>query len=234
MRLRSVIFLQALALGGCAHEAREEGRAPAPPRIVFDATQHDFGRVEQGTRVHHVFRFANQGEQDLSINDLRSGCGCAAAVPGKKVVPPGSEGAIEVDLDTEQAFGPQRRTVTVYANDPEALFTMLVLTGEVALDVAADPAQLYVGQLHAGERFWREVTVLVGDGVEVLAVESGGPRLGVVSNALDDGRHGRRIQVSVASDAAPGPLEETVLVRTSSGRRPVLRIPVVGRVEERR
>jgi hypothetical protein len=153
-------------------------------------------------------------------------------VPGKKVLPPGSEGTIEVAIDTEQAFGPQRRTVTVYANDPEALFTTLVLTGEVVLDVAADPAQLYVGHVRPGEKFWREIALLVGEGVEVLAVEGGGPRIGVVSAPLVDGRRGRRVQVSVATDAAPGPIDETLVVRTSSPRRPVLRIPVVGRVGE--
>jgi hypothetical protein len=227
---RSAVILPLLLLAACA---REERRPPAPPRIVFSATQHDFGRVEQGTRVRHKFRFVNQGEQDLSIDELRSACDCAATSEGSRVVPPGSEGTIEVEFNTEDVFGPQRRTVTVYANDPESMFTVLTLTGEVVLDVAADPPRLYFGRLHPGATFWREIAVLVAESVEVLSVETDGARISASSEPLADGRHGRRIRIAVASDAAAGPLEETVVVRTNSARRPVLRIPVVGMVEER-
>ena len=122
---RSAVILFILLLAACA---REERRPPAPPRIVFSATQHDFGPVEQGTRVRHTFRFVNQGEQDLSIDELRSACDCVATTEGLRVLPPGSEGTIDVEFNTEDVFGSQRRTVTVYANDPENMGTILTLT----------------------------------------------------------------------------------------------------------
>jgi hypothetical protein len=225
---RSAIILAILLLAACA---REERRPPAPPKIAFAATRHDFGRVEQGTRVRHSFHFVNQGEQDLSIDELRSACDCAATADGSRLVPPGGEGTIDVEFNTEDVFGAQRRTVTVYANDPENIFTVLTVSGEVILDVAADPPRLYVGRLHPGETFWREISVLVAESVDVLSVETEGTRISAKSEPLADGRRGRRIRIAVASGVAAGPLDETVLVRTSSARRPVVRIPVVGVVE---
>jgi hypothetical protein len=225
---RAAVILPILLFAACAHEER---RPPAPPKILFSAMQHDFGLVEQGTRVRHAFRFVNQGEQDLSIDELRSACDCAATTEASRVLPPGSEGTIDVEFDTEDVFGPQRRTVTVYANDPESMVTVLTLTGEVVLDVAADPPRLYVGRLLPGATFWREIAVVVAESVDALSVETEGPRISASSEPLTDGRRGRRIRISVASNAAAGPIEETVVVRTSSARRPVLRIPVVGVVE---
>jgi hypothetical protein len=227
---RSAVILPILLLSACA---REERRAPTPPRIVFSATEHDFGPVEQGTRVRHTFRFVNQGEQDLSIGELRSACDCDAKSEGSRVVPPGSDGTINVEFNTEEVFGSQRRTVTVYANDPESMVTILTLTGDVILDVAADPPRLYVGRLLPGASFWREIAALVAASVEILSVETEGDRVSASSGPLADGRRGRRIQIAVASDAAAGPFQEAVVVRTSSARRPVVRIPVVGVVEDR-
>jgi hypothetical protein len=230
---RAAVILSVLLLAACTREAREERRPPALPRIVFSAPEYDFGVVEQGTRVRHTFRFVNQGEQDLSIDDLRSACDCAATIEGPRVLPPGSDGTIDVEFNTEEVFGPQRRTITLYANDPQRMFTILTLAGEVALDVAADPPRLYLGHLHPGEAFWREFAVLVAESVEIVSVETDGPRIGASSASLADGRRGCRIRISVASDATAGPFEETVVVRTSSTRRPVLRVPVVGMVDER-
>src|SRR5215208_3163663 len=34
------------------------------PRIVFQEALHDFGTVEQGDQVNHLFKFTNQGTRD--------------------------------------------------------------------------------------------------------------------------------------------------------------------------
>jgi len=227
---RSTILLFLLFFA-CGREDREQIPLQ-PPRIVFNRTEHDFGRVEQGTRVRHVYGFANQGGQDLSVYRLRTGCGCSARWSGNGIVPPGGYGTIEVELDTGDDFGLQRRTVTVYSNDPENLATSLLLVGEISFAVAADPAQLYLGQLHPGEKLWREVTVVTAQDVEIVNVRTSGSRIGVVSDRLTDERSGSRLRVSIASDASPGPINESIFIDTNSARKPVLTIPVVGTVED--
>jgi len=230
MRLLPFILPQVLLLTACAPEVREAGPPPSAPRVVFSQTEHDFGAVEQGTTVRHMFRFVNAGGQDLSVDEIRTACDCVAARSGVGVMPPGKEGTITVEFDTEHVFAAQRRTITVYTNDPEHPVSMLSLVGKVALDVAANPPQLYVGRLHPGATFWRVVAVHRSPSVEVLSVESEGSRIVVHAERLAKGRLG--VRVSVASSAAPGPLDETIVIRTTSLRRPLLRIPVVGTVED--
>lgn len=227
MAAAAVVLMLLLA---CSRQEKLGITPPRPAKIVFPVKQHDFGRVEQGTRVHHAFHFTNEGEQDLGINDLRTARDCLARVVGRHIVPPGGSAAIEVDFDTEKVFGQQRRTVTVYSNDPDNIFTLLVLTGDVALDVGADPPQLWVGALPAGTTFWREIYVLTDGSTEVLSVSTDGNQLVARSEPLADGRKGYRIDVTIAGDAVPGLLNDAVLVRTTSSRRPLLRIPVTGKV----
>ena len=54
-----------------------------PPRIAFTETVFDFGKVEQGDQVNHLFRFTNQGGRDLRIESVKTSCGCTAAVSTK-------------------------------------------------------------------------------------------------------------------------------------------------------
>jgi Protein of unknown function (DUF1573) len=43
------------------------------PRIVFDQKEFDFGKVEAGEDVDHVFAFRNAGEGTLRIDKVSSG-----------------------------------------------------------------------------------------------------------------------------------------------------------------
>ncbi len=42
------------------------------PVIVFESTEFDFGAVDQGEKVEHVFKFRNTGNADLHIEKVRS------------------------------------------------------------------------------------------------------------------------------------------------------------------
>jgi len=55
-RLHPAAAALALALAAAPGRAAE-----APPRIVFTETSHDFGEVEEGAQLTHVFRFRNEG-----------------------------------------------------------------------------------------------------------------------------------------------------------------------------
>jgi len=43
------------------------------PRIVFDQKEFDFGKVEAGENVEHVFAFRNNGDGTLRIDKVSSG-----------------------------------------------------------------------------------------------------------------------------------------------------------------
>ena len=68
--------VQAVPGGPAAHEGLDAGlveESAGQPAIVFAHTEFDFGEVEQGEDVEHVFTFRNTGNSDLIIERVRSG-----------------------------------------------------------------------------------------------------------------------------------------------------------------
>lgn len=43
----------------------------AQPRLVFDHTENDFGRVYQNEKFDHIFPFTNTGDQPLIIQKVK-------------------------------------------------------------------------------------------------------------------------------------------------------------------
>ena len=222
-----------LLLCGCAGGGPGSGVAPPePPRLAFDNTEYDFGRVAQGAVVAHDFALTNGGGLPLAIVDLRSGCDCKASTDAPAELPPGGTAAVRVECDTDAAHGPQRRTVTVYSNDPGRRSLVLALTGEVELDLAADPPRAWVGAVPRGGAVASGVALLAGAGTRVEGMETDGPYFSVVPTDLGAGREGRSFDLRIAADAPLGPFAQEVRVRSSSERHPLLRVAVSGRVEE--
>lgn len=87
--------------------------------IHFPETQHDFGSVKEGDKVDYVFSFENSGTSNLEISDVKTSCGCTAALVSKKTLAPGEKGTLKVELDTSNREGKMSRTITVSSNDPK-------------------------------------------------------------------------------------------------------------------
>lgn len=85
--------------------------------ILFPENQFDFGKVSEGRIVGHTFKFSNDGNAVLNIKDIKTSCGCTAAVVSEKTIKPGESGSIKVELDTKSRSGKMSRTVTVVSND---------------------------------------------------------------------------------------------------------------------
>lgn len=87
-----------------------------PGAFSFDTTVYDFGEIIQGQKVRHIFRFKNVGKGDLVISDAKTSCGCTVSEYPRKPVPPGGEGEVTVEFDSENKQGQVSKTVTLYAN----------------------------------------------------------------------------------------------------------------------
>src|SRR5215468_4062852 len=105
------------------------------PRVVANEPVHDFGTVEQGTPVEHVFRLRNAGSAALQVDHVKSTCACTVGVATGEPVEPGGEAWVTVRVDTTRLAGRTTKTVTVYTNDPAASATALTVTGSVLTDL---------------------------------------------------------------------------------------------------
>ena len=213
-------------LGACEEVA---DAPPQPPKLAFAETAYDFGRVAQGVPVEHRFAFVNDGGTDLSIVSLRAACDCEATLEGGREVPAHATGAVQGRFDTNAVYGPQRRTITVYSNDPTQRSVALTVSGEVLLDVAADPPQAYLGAVPPGVPLVREIALRTGsDAVRIGTPQSDAPQLALRIATAPDGNAAAIVAIGTAPSAPPGPFSAVVRVPTTSAQHPVLRIAVSG------
>jgi hypothetical protein len=51
---------------------KEKPDVSVKPKILFEQTEYDFGKVDQGEKIEHLFRFKNTGNASLVIHKVRS------------------------------------------------------------------------------------------------------------------------------------------------------------------
>ncbi|MCE1189713.1 MAG: DUF1573 domain-containing protein [Ignavibacteria bacterium] len=101
------------------------------PKIEFKELQFDFGAVPEGTICTHVFEFKNIGTEILEIKDIKTSCGCTAAVVSEALLSPGETGTLKVDLNTAGRFGRVQRDVTITTNEKDTPLKSIKIFSEI-------------------------------------------------------------------------------------------------------
>jgi hypothetical protein len=118
-------FVIAVGVSSCAPKSNEVttdmvniSNTPTSkdPVIKFEEEVHDFGKISQGERVSHSFKFKNVGGSDLIISEAHGSCGCTVPKFPKKAIAPGQEEVIDVEFASEGKKGMQEKTVTLTTN----------------------------------------------------------------------------------------------------------------------
>lgn len=94
-------------------EVKPEGPLPV---MVFTETEYDFGTIKEGDKVSHIYKVKNTGEVPLIIQDAKPSCGCTAPDWTKTPIPPGGEGFVKAEFDSNGKPNAQNKTITVTAN----------------------------------------------------------------------------------------------------------------------
>jgi hypothetical protein len=162
MRIFSLVFATVLVAGvGCkggdkgeqakgdSGGANESLQAPA---IFCDEPIYDFGEVQEGEQVNHVFVIKNIGNDVLKIASARGSCGCTATMVSKNEIPPGGEGQVQVRLSTLGRVGLLEKTVTVASNDPKQPSLILKMKGKVERYLSFDPEFLNLQKVLKGKK----------------------------------------------------------------------------------
>lgn len=127
-------LLSALAFAAPLVSAAEDQK-PAPSiRVEPDA--FDFGKTRPDKTLRKEFVLRNFGDAELVVEDIKTTCGCTAAITAAKRVPPGGSTRLLVSLDTHGYKGKLEREVLVRSNDPKTP----LLTVKVSATVEAAPA----------------------------------------------------------------------------------------------
>ncbi len=98
----------------------------------------DFGTIKMGEKTKVTFRCKNTGEKPLYLSDVRPSCGCTLADYTKEAIPPGKEGEVTAEFDSNKSHpGTVRKTVYVHTNSTNSTPPYLVFTGNIAGDSTA-------------------------------------------------------------------------------------------------
>lgn len=102
--------------------------------ITFTETEFDFGTVNEGEKISHVFTFKNTGDVPLILSSAKGSCGCTVPRWPKEPILPGETASIEVSFNSKNKKGKRNQKVTLTANTNPAQ-SFLYLKGEVLYDV---------------------------------------------------------------------------------------------------
>ena len=96
--------------------APEEKPVGPLPVAEFENVDHDFGSVNEGQKVSYTYKFKNNGQAPLIIQNAQPSCGCTVPEWSKEPIPVGGAGFVKAEFDTNGKSGVQNKSITVTAN----------------------------------------------------------------------------------------------------------------------
>lgn len=125
----SVVLALVLCEGPVARALPEQG--VSPPDIAFSEELWDFGVIEEGDVVTHVFEVKNLGGTELVISKVRPSCGCTAALVSSAEIAPGGSSQNKVSFNSSGLKGKTSKYIYVESNDPDEPVSKLTITAIV-------------------------------------------------------------------------------------------------------
>ncbi len=122
-----------------AANATVETKPEGPlPKFEFAEESYDFGTINEGEVVEHVFNFKNTGEAPLIILNATASCGCTVPSWPKEPIAVGESANITVKFNSKGKPGPTNKPVTITANTFPKI-TKVTIKGNVKKKALALP-----------------------------------------------------------------------------------------------
>lgn len=123
-----------------ANAAERDAASGKFPIISFEESQYDFGTIDNGQRVEHLFKFKNTGDAPLTIVDAKSSCGCTVPDWTKEAIAPGKEGELLVKFDGS-GQNQVNKTITLITNTENGTETITIKAFVTPKNGAATPVK---------------------------------------------------------------------------------------------
>ncbi|MGE5809957.1 MAG: DUF1573 domain-containing protein [Ignavibacteria bacterium] len=124
-----------LKIYGTVVKKMKESIGSNQPKIYFNESEHDFGTIKEGKVVDYLFKFSNKGDAPLKIKNVKTSCGCTAALVSSKTIEPGNEGTLRIELNTKDRSGKMSRSITISSNDPAEPNKVLLISAEIKKEI---------------------------------------------------------------------------------------------------
>ncbi|HEY9166061.1 MAG TPA: DUF1573 domain-containing protein [Candidatus Kryptonia bacterium] len=196
-----------------------------PKLIAVGSGVIDAGSVyNTGKSVEVFFRLKNDGDKPVHISQVRTSCGCTAALLSDSVLAPGQKTSIKVDFNPTGYIGDVTKNIYVVSDDPSNHMLTLELHAHISYALQATPNFILFPNAKVGETDSAFVTLTntSSGSMEILSVE---PDRNEITSSFD-----RRVVVPgenvdlklfVRGEKAEA-LSGIVQVKTTSELQPVL------------
>lgn len=101
--------------------------------IKFDQTDHDFGKIKEGTLAAYSFVFYNKGTTPLVLSNVQASCGCTTPEWPRSPIKPGEKATIKAVFNSYGRPGDFHKFVTVKSNGGADV--TLTIKGTVVVNV---------------------------------------------------------------------------------------------------
>lgn len=234
------IIIQILVFGECSNILASDNKKKADfrnekisekPIIVFEKQNYDFGKIYIGDIMEHGFKFKNDGDGELIIHNVKTSCGCTAALVSKSNLLKDEEGEVKIKFNPGRFVGKVTKAVTVNSNDPQNPSCKLTITGEVREEVSVNPKHINFGIIRKGDSCTRtiEIKIIPEMKTEIKKVESPNSYI-TITQIKSKGNSSYNYQVNISKYDYIGKFSGMVFVYTNSSKQERIDIPFSGEV----
>ena len=198
-----------------------------PKILVVGSSAIDAGTVyNTGSHIIRTFQIENAGDQPLRINQVRTSCGCTAALLSDSVVKPGLKSEIKVDFNPSGYSGDVTKYIYVMSNDPRDQMTTLQLKMNITYAIHSSPTFIIFENAKVGKADTISVT-LTNTSDEDFRISKVETNSSVISAQVDkkflkSGENARLVLYLIAQKI--GALAGEFSIRTTSKFQPTLLI----------
>ena len=125
--------------------------AKSLPKAEVPETVFEFGNIEQGTSMSHVFKIRNVGQLPLRVEVKSTTCKCTVGDLSRNEIGPNEESDVLLEWVAKTGPGPFRHGAVLSTNDPTQSSIDLTVEGQVVESSAMTPSDLIFGTVRAGE-----------------------------------------------------------------------------------
>jgi len=103
------------------------------PELRVGEDEWDFGHVQQHSVVSHDFWLYSVGKKTLSVDSIKTGCGCIKAYLEKDEIAPGDSAELEVVFGTKSYRGMVTKRPKIYTNQKQNKATKVLKVSIIAV-----------------------------------------------------------------------------------------------------
>ena len=149
---------------------------PLRAEIKWENPRQSFHRLPGDGHLETKFTFRNTGKTSVTVQHVKTSCGCTSAKLARNTFAPGEQGEIVVKFTFGDRRGPHLKLITVETDDqPEPAQLLLNVTIHDPLTIT--PALVYWKTGESSDAKTVQLTTEPGTAVQVKSVASSNPRI---------------------------------------------------------